>query len=177
MAYDKIIPILRKMARCINYVLDEDKTDLANALHYTENPVKTQRLVSGINCAPETALEDMNATKRRWDKKGGVLGYHIIHSYAPGEVTPEEAHAAGIEFAERLLGERYEAVVSTHLDREHLHCHVVFNSVSFVDGRKYRDNFKSYFACMTRAIWTFPLRRCATLKSLKVWRNLQHEKA
>ena len=145
MAYDKIIPIRRKLVRCINYVLDEDKTDLANALNYTENPVKTQRLVTGINCAPETALEDMNATKRRWDKKGGVLGYHIIHSYAPGEVTPEEAHAAGVEFAERLLGDKYEAVVSTHLDREHLHCHIVFNSVSFVDGTKYRDNFKSYF--------------------------------
>ena len=145
MAYDKIIPIRRRMVRCINYVLDEDKTDLANALNYTENPVKTQRLVTGINCAPETALEEMNATKRRWDKKGGVLGYHIIHSYAPGEVTPEEAHAAGVEFAERLLGDKYEVVVSTHLDREHLHCHIVFNSVSFVDGAKYRDNFKSYF--------------------------------
>ena len=145
MAYDKILPIRRRMVRCINYVLDEDKTDLANALNYTENPIKTQRLVTGINCAPETALEEMNATKRRWDKKGGVLGYHIIHSYAPGEVTPEDAHAAGVEFAERLLGERYEAVVSTHVDREHLHCHIVFNSVSFVDGKKYRDDFKSYF--------------------------------
>lgn len=145
MAYDKIIPIRRRMVRCIDYVLNEDKTDLANALHYTENPIKTRRLVTGVNCTPETALEEMNATKRRWDKTGGVLGYHIIHSYAPGEVTPEEAHAAGVELAERLLGDRYEAVVSTHLDREHLHCHIVFNSVSFLDGRKYRDDFKSYF--------------------------------
>ena len=145
MAYDKIIPIRRKLVRCINYVLNEDKTDLANALEYTENPVKTQNLVAGINCAPETALEEMNATKRRWDKKGGVLGYHIIHSYAPGEVTPEEAHAAGVELARRLLSDKYEVVVSTHVDREHLHCHIVFNSVSFVDGKKYRDDFKSYF--------------------------------
>ncbi|MBR0310931.1 MAG: relaxase/mobilization nuclease domain-containing protein [Oscillospiraceae bacterium] len=145
MAYDKIIPIRRKLVRCINYVLNEDKTDLANALEYTENPVKTQNLVTGINCAPKTALEEMNATKRRWDKKGGVLGYHIIHSYAPGEVTPEEAHAAGVELAQRLLGDKYEVVVSTHVDREHLHCHIVFNSVSFVDGKKYRDDFKSYF--------------------------------
>ena len=145
MAYDKIIPIRCRMMRCIDYVLNEDKTDLANALHYTKNPMKTQRLVTGVNCTPETALEEMNATKRRWDKTGGVLGYHIIHSYAPGEVTPEEAHAAGVELAERLLGDRYEAVVSTHLDREHLHCHIVFNSVSFLDGRKYRDDFKSYF--------------------------------
>ena len=145
MAYDKIIPIRRRMSRCIDYVLNEDKTDLANALHYAENPMKTGWLVTGVNCTPETALEEMNATKRRWDKTGGVLGYHIIHSYAPGEVTPQEAHAAGVELAERLLGDRYEAIVSTHLDREHLHCHIVFNSVSFLDGKKYRDDFKSYF--------------------------------
>lgn len=90
----------------------------------------------------------MQATKRRWDKCGGILGYHIIHSYAPGEVTPQEAHAAGVEFARRLLGERYEAVVATHLDREHLHCHIVFNSVSLVDGSKYRSDFKSYFGTL-----------------------------
>ena len=83
-----------------------------------------------------------------WDKRGGVLGYHIIHSYAPGEVTSEQAHAAGVDFARRLLGDRYEAVVSTHTDREHLHCHIVFNSVSFVDGKKYRSDFQSYFGTL-----------------------------
>lgn len=145
MAYDKIITLRGRMDHCVDYVLNEEKTSLANALTYTANPEKTQRLVTGINCDPDTALADMNATKRRWDKKGGVLGYHLIHSYAPGEVTPEEAHAAGVEFAERLLGERYEAVVCTHTDHDHLHCHIVFNSVSFVDGKKYRSDFKSYF--------------------------------
>ena len=145
MAYDKIIPLRGRMDHCIDYVLNEEKTSLANALNYSENPAKTQYLVTGINCDPQTALADMNATKRRWDKKGGVLGYHLIHSYAPGEVTPEEAHAAGVEFAGRLLGDRYEVVVCTHTDHDHLHCHIVFNSVSFVDGRKYRDNYKAYF--------------------------------
>lgn len=77
----------------------------------------------------------MQETKRRWDKHGGILGYHIIHSYAPGEVTPEQAHEAGVEFARRLLGDKYEAVVCTHTDRDHLHCHIVFNSVSFMDGK------------------------------------------
>ena len=134
MAYDKIIPIRHRISRCVNYVLNEEKTSLANVLEYAENPAKTRQLVTGINCAPETALSEMNATKRRWDKKGGVLGYHVIHSYAPCEVTPDEAHAAGVEFAQRLLGDKYEAVVSTHLDREHTHCHIVFNSVSFIDG-------------------------------------------
>ena len=145
MAYDKIIPLRGRMDHCIDYVLNEEKTSLARALDYTENPAKTRQLVTGINCDPETALSDMNATKRRWDKKGGVLGYHVIHSYAPGEATPEQAHAAGVDFAERLLGNRYEVIVCTHTDRDHLHCHVVFNSVSFVDGKKYRDDFKSYF--------------------------------
>ena len=73
------------------------------------------------------------------------MGYHLIHAFAPGEVTPEQAHKIGVEFAARLLGDRYEAVVSTHLDRDHLHCHILFNSVSFVDGAKYKNTFKDYF--------------------------------
>ena len=72
-------------------------------------------------------------------------GYHIIQSFAPGEVTPDQAHAVGVEFARRLLGDRYEAVVSTHLNKAHLHSHIVFNSVSFVDGAMYRDQLKDYY--------------------------------
>lgn len=145
MAYDKIIVLRKRMDHCINYVFNEEKTSLSSALDYAGNPKKTHRLITGINCQAETAHSEMQATKRRWDKRGGILGYHIIHSYAPGEVTAAEAHAAGVEFAHRLLGDRYEVVVSTHVDREHLHCHIVFNSVSFVDGKKYRSDFKSYF--------------------------------
>lgn len=153
MAYDKIIPIRRRLDHCLAYAANEHKTDLAAALYYIGNERKTapphaDSLRTGINCTVETAYAEMQATKRRWDKCGGILGYHIIHSYAPGEVTPQEAHAAGVEFARRLLGERYEAVVATHLDREHLHCHIVFNSVSLVDGSKYRSDFKSYFGTL-----------------------------
>ena len=153
MAYDKIIPNRRRLDHCLAYAANEQKTDLAAALHYIGNERKTapphaDRLRTGINCTVETAYAEMQATKRRWDKCGGILGYHIIHSYAPGEVTPQEAHAAGVEFARRLLGEWYEAVVATHLDREHLHCHIVFNSVSLVDGSKYRSDFKSYFGTL-----------------------------
>ena len=153
MAYDKIIPIRRRLDHCLAYAANEHKTYLAAALRYIGNERKTapphaDRLRTGINCTVETAYAEMQATKRRWDKCGGILGYHIIHSYAPGEVTPQEAHAAGVEFARRLLGERYEAVVATHLDREHLHCHIVFNSVSLVDGSKYRSDFKSYFGTL-----------------------------
>ena len=153
MAYDKIIPIRRRLDHCLAYAANEHKTYLAAALRYIGNERKTapphaDSLQTGINCTVETAYAEMQATKRRWDKCGGILGYHIIHSYAPGEVTPQEAHAAGVEFACRLLGERYEAVVATHLDREHLHCHIVFNSVSLVDGSKYRSDFKSYFGTL-----------------------------
>lgn len=130
MAYDKIIVIRRRLDNCINYAVNE---------------AKSGHLVTGINCEPETAFLEMQGTKGRWDKRGGNLGYHIIHSYAPGEATSEQAHAAGVEFAQRLLGDRYEVVVATHADREHLHCHIVFNSVSLVDGKRYRNDFKAYF--------------------------------
>ena len=144
MAYDKIIVIHSRLDRCLDYVQNDGKTDLGNAVDYICNPVKAG-FQTAINCALDNAFLQMQATKQRWDKYGGILGYHIVHSYAPGEVTPEQAHEAGVEFAQRLLGDKYEAVVCTHTDREHLHCHIVFNSVSFQDGRKYRSDFKSYF--------------------------------
>lgn len=148
MAYDKIITIRSRLDHCLDYTLNEEKAALSQVIDYGMDPTKTHRLVTGINCNPNAAHREMQATKRRWDKLGGVLGYHIIHSYAPGETIPEQAHAAGVEFARRLLGDRYEAVVSTHTDREHLHCHIVFNSVSFVDGTKYRSDFQSYFGTL-----------------------------
>ena len=144
MAYDKIIVIHSRLDRCLDYVQNEEKTDLSDAVDYICNPVKAG-LQTAINCTLDKTFLQMQETKRRWDKHGGILGYHIIHSYAPGEVTPEQAHEAGVEFARRLLGDKYEAVVCTHTDRDHLHCHIVFNSVSFMDGKKYRSDFKSYF--------------------------------
>lgn len=151
MAYDKIIPIKHRLDHCIDYVLNPEKTDLTQVLDYIGNPAKNTMpdgvsvLQTAIHCRLDTANAEMQATKSRWHKRGGVLGYHLIHSYAPGEVTPEQAHALGVEFANRLLQDKYEAVVSTHLDHDHLHCHILFNSVSFTDGKKFRDNFKAYY--------------------------------
>lgn len=151
MAYDKIIPIKGRLDHCVNYVLNPNKTDLGRVMEYMGNLDKTITpdgraiLQTAINCQPETAYQEMQQTKQRWGKKGGVLGYHLIHAYAPGEVTPEQAHALGVEFARQLLGDRYEVVIATHLDHEHLHNHVLFNSVSCIDGKKYRDDFKAYF--------------------------------
>ena len=151
MAYDKIIPIKHRLDHCVNYVLNPDKTDISQVLDYIGNPDKNTLpdgvsvLQAAIHCQLESANAEMQATKSRWHKRGGVLGYHLIHSYAPGEVTPEQAHKLGVEFANRLLQDKYEAVVSTHLDHEHIHCHILFNSVSFTDGKKFRDNFKAYY--------------------------------
>lgn len=130
MAYDKIITVRSRLDKRISYAV---------------NPEKTKGLVTGVDCLPERAYQEMMQTKERWDKKNGVQGYHIIHSFAPGEVTPEQAQKLGVEFAQRLLGERFEAVVSTHIDHEHIHCHIVFNSVSFMDGKMFRNDFKAYF--------------------------------
>ena len=137
MAYDKILVIHARLDKRINYALIEAKT------LRTEN---SQILQTAINCQLDSAYRDMLRTKRRWDKENrSIQGYHIIHSFSPGEVTPEQAHALGVEFAEQLLQGRFEAVVATHIDHEHIHTHIVFSSVSCTDGKMYRDNFKAYF--------------------------------
>lgn len=87
----------------------------------------------------------MVETKRQYGKMEGVLGYHFIQSFAPGEVTAEQAHEIGVEFARRCFGDRFQVVIGTHLDHAHYHNHIVVNSVSFADGRKYHSSPKSYF--------------------------------
>ena len=137
MAYDKIRVIHTRLDNSLRYVMNAEKT---------VDGATGAVLVGGINCQPETAYRDMMQTKRRWDKVNRpIQGYHLIHSFAPGEVSPEQAQAIGMELARRLVGDRFEAVVSTHTDHAHVHCHIVFNSVSCVDGKMYRDNFKAYF--------------------------------
>ena len=137
MAYDKIRVIHTRLDNSIRYVMNEEKT-----LDASTGAV----LIGGINCSPNSAYRDMMQTKRRWDKANRrIQGYHVIHSFAPGEVTPEKAQEIGMELARRLVGDRFEAVVSTHTDHDHVHCHIVFNSVSCTDGKMYRDNFKAYF--------------------------------
>lgn len=148
MAITKIIAIRDRLDKRVNYAVNGEKTTLDTGITYAANPEKTEQLffTSAINCEScETAYAEMQATKSRFGKKGGVVGYHFIQSFAPSEVTPEQAHAIGVAFAQRLFGERYEVVVGTHLDRAHLHNHVVVNSVSFVDGKKYHSSPGSYY--------------------------------
>lgn len=148
MAYTKILVVHSRLYRSVDYALNEEKTSLAAAIDYALNRDKTETTCfeSAINCELGSAYEDMTATKRRWGKQSRKRkGYHIIQSFVPGEVTAEQAHAVGVEFAYKLLGERYEVVVGTHLDKAHLHNHIVFNSVSFVDGAMYKDTKKDYY--------------------------------
>ena len=119
---------------------------LQDALDYAANRDKTEQscFESSYACTLETAFADMRQTKERWHKSGGVQGYHLVQSFAAGEVTPELAHQIAKELADRVLGGRYEYVIGTHLNTGHIHSHIVWNSVSCVDGKKYRSNYKSY---------------------------------
>ena len=92
----------------------------------------------------ETAWEEMKEAKERWGKTDGIQGFHLVQSFAPGETTPELAHRIGVEFVERCFPD-FQAVVGTHLDKHHIHNHVVLNSVSYVDGHKYHSSQRSYY--------------------------------
>lgn len=154
MAYTSIIPVHR-LDRSIDYIKDQKKTtqkaedarSLEEAVDYAMNREKTERPAyeDSIGCTCVSAFADMVATKKRFHKLDGVQGYHLIQSFAAGEVTPELAHLIGQELAERLLKGRFEAVITTHLNTDHYHNHIVFNSVSMEDGRKYHSNSKSYY--------------------------------
>lgn len=113
---------------------------LKQAVTYILNPEKLgdANLAGGINCLPEKAYEMMKATKKMFQKIGGRQGYHLVISLKPGEGTPEQMYAISMRFAEELLHNEYEAVVAVHTDREHLHAHIVLNSVNMVNGHKFQ---------------------------------------
>ena len=151
MAYTSVIPVHR-LDRSIEYVKDKEKTtqkadSLEAAIDYAMNRTKTEQAVfeDTIGCTNENAYEDMLTTKKRFHKMGGVEGYHLVQSFAEGEVTPELAHLIGQELADRLLKGQFEVVITTHLNTRHYHNHIVWNSVSMVDGHKYHSNAKSYY--------------------------------
>lgn len=148
MAYTSIIPV-RRLDSTVNYVMNKEKTtavSLEDAIGYAANRSKTEKSCyeSAFACTLESAFTDMRHTKERWHKSGGVQGYHLVQSFAAGEVTPELAHRIAKELADRVLGGQYEYVIGTHLNTGHIHSHIVWNSVSRIDGRKYHSNGRSY---------------------------------
>lgn len=123
------------MNHTIDYVLNPEKTG-GESMPYT----------FAVNCVLDTAYNDMRQTKRRWNRAGErwVQGYHLMQNFAPGETTPEQAQEIGRRLVEEFLQDGYEAVVATHVDKRHIHNHIVFNSVSHVDGSMFRSTIPAY---------------------------------
>ena len=136
----------RELSDVIRYAVNSENTQQAE----NEDCTVVHRFVSGINCSPATARDEMLAVKKRFGKENGTVAYHGYQSFAPGEATPELAHEIGVKLATRLWGDRYQVIVATHLDKEnHLHNHFVLNTVSFVDGIKYHRTKKDYHDMQT----------------------------
>ena len=148
MAITKIMNIMESEGRNL-------ASHLKNALEYIQNPDKTEEcvLVGGINCLPDTAFEHMEETKNIFHKTGKRQGYHVIISFSPEEkVTAEQAMYVLEHFAKDVLGDDYEAVYAVHTDREHMHGHLIWNSVSMTTGKKYnspKGNWKNHLQPIT----------------------------
>ena len=146
------------ITKILNIMESEDRnpaSHLKNALEYIQNPDKTEEcvLVGGINCLPDTAFEQMEETKNIFHKTGKRQGYHVIISFSPEEkVTAEQAMYVLEHFAKDLLGDDYEAVYAVHTDREHMHGHLIWNSVNMTTGKKYnspKGNWKNHLQPIT----------------------------
>lgn len=146
MATTSLWHIKGQLCDLIDYVENPDKTNLNNGLKdfinvfsYDTNPNKTnnKQFVTAINCKKEIALQQIILTKKQFNKQDKYIAWHGYQSFKPDEVTPELCHEIGIKLAKRMWADRFQVIVSTHLDKDHLHNHFCFNSVSFLDGKKY----------------------------------------
>ena len=131
MAITKILSKNMRLDRLIRYIQNPEKTDDA-VFTYCQY------------CDPKDAARQIQATKERYGKTDGIQAFHIIQSFAPGEITPELAHELGIRFIREYLSD-YEAVLGTHVDKGHVHNHIAINSVSFKTGKKYHSTAQSYY--------------------------------
>lgn len=131
MAITEIHPIKLTLNLAIDYIVNGDKTD-------------EQLLVSTHKCHESTAHTQFLRTRENVGTKGTVLARHLIQSFLPGETTPEIAHQIGMELCKKILKDEYEFVLSTHIDKGHIHNHIIFNNVNIVTGRCYQSNKKSY---------------------------------
>ena len=154
MATTKIWAVKNHLKRVIEYATNPEKTNIENehdhalkyVIHYATDIDKTERqlYVSGINCLPKTAIKEMMLSKEAVNKTDSVIAYHAYQSFKPGEVAPATAHKIGFELANKMWGDHFEVVVTTHLDKEHLHNHFVVNSVAFTDGRRFTNTHEDY---------------------------------
>ena len=155
MATTKIWKVQKRLDHVINYATNEEKTknnyseygmdefdSIRRVMTYATNPDKTEKqfYTTGINCEVKDAVKQMQFVKRIYGKENGILAFHAYQSFKEGEVTPEIAHEIGVKLANEMWGDRFQVVVSTHLNTQHFHNHFVINSVSFKDGKKYYSN-------------------------------------
>lgn len=153
MAVCEIWDVRGRLDHPIDYAENPDKTAnpkyteadlqaLGDVMKYATNGDKTERqfFVTGVNCDPATAREEMMIAKAEWTDESEIVCYHGFQSFKHGEVTPEQAHEVGVKLAEKMWGDRFQVIVATHLNTECLHNHFVVNSVSFMDGKHYHDN-------------------------------------
>lgn len=158
MATTKIWKVQKRLDKVINYATNEEKTknnyseygmdefdSIRQVMIYTTNPDKTEKqfYTTGINCEVKDAVKQMQFVKTIYGKENGILAFHAYQSFNEGEVTPEIAHEIGVKLANEMWGDRFQIVVSTHLNTQHLHNHFVINSVSFKDGKKYYSNLEN----------------------------------
>ena len=131
MAITKIHPIKSTLNLAISYIVNGEKTD-------------DQILVSTHKCHQETAHTQFLKTRENIGTKGTVLARHLIQSFLPGEVNPKTAHQIGLELCRKILKDEYEFILSTHIDKGHIHNHIVFNNVNMITGKCYQSNKRSY---------------------------------
>lgn len=147
MATTSLWHIEGRLKDLIDYVENPDKTvdrtqdlqDFYNVFSYVQRLEATEQgeYVSTINCLKEIALQQMILTKKQYGKDDGYIAWHGYQSFKPEEITPKEAHELGLQLAQEMWGDRFQIIVTTHLDKDHIHNHFCFNSVSFIDGGKY----------------------------------------
>ena len=153
MATTSLWKVDKRLDHVIDYATDEEKTkneggnfdSIEQVLTYATNPDKTEKLfyTTGINCKVDNAVKEMQFIKKLYGKEKGILAFHGYQSFKEGEVTPEIAHEIGVKLAEEMWGDRFQVVVSTHLNTDNIHNHFVINSVSFKDGYKYYSNISN----------------------------------
>jgi hypothetical protein len=135
----------------IGYAVQTQKTQITD-----ESAEALRHYVTGVNCSPDTARDEMMAAKAKFDKTGGVVCYHGVQSFSPEDLqaglTPDMAHEIGVKLAQRLWGDKHQVVVATHLDKaNHLHSHFVVNTVSWVDGIRYHRTEQDYYRMQTES--------------------------
>ena len=143
---DKKTELKREYDEFYNSIYSNIYNDFDTSFDYAVNSEKTEKqfFVTGINCSKDIAKEEMKITKKQFNKTRGIVAFHLVQSFKENEVTPEIAHEIGIKLAEEIFGDRFEVIVSTHLNTKCYHNHFIINSVSFVDGKKYYDNHTTY---------------------------------